>query len=139
MILSEDYDEPRYVISIVTKMVDLHPQTLRHYEQLGLVVPTRSKGNIRLYSQRDIERLRRITRLTQDLGVNLAGVEVILNMAEQLDRLRQEIALLQEEQQARVQYLRDSIRAEILETVRAMIDENDDRWQTIVQELEKRL
>jgi MerR family transcriptional regulator/heat shock protein HspR len=139
MISSEDYDEPRYVISVVTKLVDLHPQTLRHYEDLGLVVPTRSKGNIRLYSQRDIELLRRITRLTQDLGVNLAGVEVVLNMAEQIERLRHEVASLQEELQARVEYLRDSIRSELLETVRAMSNEDDDRWQTIILELEKRL
>ncbi len=139
MIPSEDYDEPRYVISVVTKLVDLHPQTLRHYEDLGLVVPTRSKGNIRLYSQRDIELLRRITRLTQDLGINLAGVEVVLNMAEQIERLRQEVASLQEELQARVEYLRDSIRTELLETIRAMSNEDDDRWQTIILELEKRL
>lgn len=139
MIVSEDYDQPRYVISAVTKLVDLHPQTLRHYEDLGLVVPTRSKGNIRLYSQRDIELLRRITRLTQELGVNLAGVEVVLHMADQIERLRQEIAWLQEEQQVRFEFLRDSVRTELLETVRAMIDEDDDRWQTIICELEKRL
>lgn len=138
MIQSEDYDEPKYVISIVTGLVDLHPQTLRHYENIGLVTPSRSKGNARLYSQRDIELLRRITRLTRDLGVNLAGVEVIFNMAERIEGLQEEIDMLQEELQTRTYYLRESIRAEILETIREMSDENDQRWQEIIQEVERR-
>ena len=139
MIEVEDYDEPKYVISMVTKLVALHPQTLRHYEDLGLVVPTRSKGNIRLYSQRDVELLRLITRLTQDLGVNLAGVEVILNMTAQIESLRQELDRLQEEQRVRAEYLRDAMRTEILELIRAMSDQRDERWQTIIRELEKHL
>lgn len=84
-------DEPYYVISVAARLVNLHPQTLRHYEALGLVVPQRSRGNIRLYSPRDIERLRKITRLTQELGVNLAGVEIILRLSEQLEALQSEL------------------------------------------------
>lgn len=75
-------------------MLEVHPQTLRYYERAGLVQPSRSRGNIRLYSQRDIERLRLIQRLMDDLGVNLAGVEVILNMTERIKELEQEVARL---------------------------------------------
>jgi len=84
--------EPHYAIGVAARLVDLHPQTLRHYEELGLVMPQRSQGNIRLYSPRDIERLRKITRLTQELGVNLAGVEIILRLNQQLKALRAELA-----------------------------------------------
>jgi MerR family transcriptional regulator/heat shock protein HspR len=90
-------DEPCYTIGIVARMVDLHPQTLRNYEQNGLVVPQRSDGNIRLYSQREIERLRKINRLTQELGVNLAGVEIILRMSDQIETLHGQISILQQQ------------------------------------------
>lgn len=83
--------EPIYAISVVSRIVDLHPQTLRHYENLGLLKPTRSGGNRRLYSEHDLERLRLICRLTNDLGVNLAAVEVILNLTEQIETLREEM------------------------------------------------
>jgi len=81
---------------VAARIVELHPQTLRHYENLGLVNPTRSRGNRRLYSERDLERLRLICRLTSDPGVNLAGVEVILNMTEQLRRVREDMARREE-------------------------------------------
>jgi MerR family transcriptional regulator/heat shock protein HspR len=90
-------DEPCYTIGVVARMVDLHPQTLRNYEQIGLVVPHRTAGNIRLYSQRDVDRLHKINRLTQDLGVNLAGVEIILRMTEQIEALQSTIDALQDE------------------------------------------
>jgi MerR family transcriptional regulator/heat shock protein HspR len=89
-------DEPHYVISAAARLVNLHPQTLRYYETLGLVVPQRSRGNMRLYSPHDIERLRKITRLTQELGVNLAGVEIILRLSEQVEALRVELARLED-------------------------------------------
>jgi MerR family transcriptional regulator/heat shock protein HspR len=82
-------DEPMYVISVAARLVEMHPQTLRYYERAGLVKPTRSRGRIRLYSQRDIDRLRKIARLVDDLGVNLAGVEVILNLTEKLQVMQQ--------------------------------------------------
>lgn len=85
------YEEPLYYISVVAKMLELHPQTLRNYERLGLVDPQRSEGNVRLYSQRDVDRLQKINRLTDELGVNLAGVEVILNLLDRIDELQSEM------------------------------------------------
>lgn len=90
-------DEPCYTIGIVARMVDLHPQTLRNYEQMGLVKPQRSDGNIRLYSEREVERLRKINRLTQELGINLAGVEVILRMSDQIESLQLQIEQLEQQ------------------------------------------
>ncbi len=84
-------DEPMYVISVAARLVNMHPQTLRYYERAGLIHPTRSRGRIRLYSQRDIERLLKISRLIDDLGVNLAGVEVILRLTESLEQARLEL------------------------------------------------
>jgi MerR family transcriptional regulator/heat shock protein HspR len=84
-------DEPMYVISVAARLVNMHPQTLRYYERAGLLKPTRSRGHIRLYSQRDIERLRKIARLTDSLGVNLAGVEVILRLTETLAQVQVEL------------------------------------------------
>jgi MerR family transcriptional regulator/heat shock protein HspR len=81
-------NKPLYIISIVSEMLDLHPQTLRQYERLGLVSPKRTQGNTRLYSEDDLETLKFILTLTKDLGVNLAGVEVILNMRQQIDELQ---------------------------------------------------
>lgn len=77
-----------YMISVVADMFDIHPQTLRAYEREGLLRPARTNGNTRLYSQEDIERIELILRLTKDLGVNLAGVEVILNMRERMDEMQ---------------------------------------------------
>lgn len=99
-------DEPVYVISVAAKLVNLHPQTLRHYERIGLVTPARSDGNVRLYSDRDIERLRKIVRLTDDLGVNLAGVEVILKMAEQIEELQEQMEQMEAEFRAEIERLR---------------------------------
>src|SRR3954452_4221180 len=73
-----DKDQPRYVISVAAQILGVHPQTLRLYEREGLVEPKRTGGKIRLYSERDIERVRRVLRLTNDLGVNLAGAEILL-------------------------------------------------------------
>ncbi|MEE9181627.1 MAG: helix-turn-helix transcriptional regulator [candidate division NC10 bacterium] len=83
---------PYYMISVVAEMFDVHPQTLRTYEREGLIRPTRTEGNTRLYSQEDLERIELILRLTNELRVNLAGVEVILNMREQMENMRQEMA-----------------------------------------------
>ncbi|HML24783.1 MAG TPA: MerR family transcriptional regulator [Aggregatilinea sp.] len=88
-------DEPCYTIGIVARMVELHPQTLRNYEQMGLVVPQRSGGNIRLYSQREVDRLMKINRLTQELGVNLAGVEIILRLSDQIESLQDQLEALE--------------------------------------------
>jgi MerR family transcriptional regulator/heat shock protein HspR len=92
--MEEDY-EPRYVISIAAKMLGIHAQTLRYYERMGLIDPSRSRGNIRLYSRRDVERLQQIKTLMNDLGVNLAGVEVILHMAQRMAEMEQQIQKLE--------------------------------------------
>jgi MerR family transcriptional regulator/heat shock protein HspR len=89
-------DQPCYIISVAARLVGLHPQTLRYYESQGLIKPRRSPGNKRLYSPRDIERLRQIQRLTTELGVNLAGVEAILHLAEEMAKLEAELALMEE-------------------------------------------
>lgn len=84
-------DRPLYVISVAAELVDMHPQTLRLYERKGLIEPSRSAGKTRLYSQRDITHLREIRRLTQELGVNLAGVEEIIKLRRKLDVLQDEM------------------------------------------------
>jgi MerR family transcriptional regulator/heat shock protein HspR len=91
------YDEPVYLISIVAKILDIHPQTLRQYERENLVKPSRSNGRIRLYSQRDIDRIKLILRLTRELGVNLAGVDIILRLKENVDEMENEMASLRYE------------------------------------------
>jgi len=84
--------EPCYVISVVARMLGVHAQTLRYYEKAGLIEPSRSKGRVRLYSNRDIERLRQVRTLMNDLGINLAGVEVILRLTERIEALEQQMA-----------------------------------------------
>jgi len=91
------YDEPVYLISVVANMLNIHPQTLRQYERDGLIEPSRTQGRMRLYSQRDIDRMKMILRLTRDLGVNLAGVDVILRLKEQMEKMEQEIDHLKAE------------------------------------------
>ncbi|ECQ5881767.1 TPA: heat shock transcriptional regulator HspR [Campylobacter coli] len=97
--MEHHYDEPVYLISVVAKVLSIHPQTLRQYEREGLIEPSRTDGKIRLYSQRDIDRIKLILRLTRDMGVNLAGVDVILKLKNQLhefenliDELRLELS-----------------------------------------------
>ncbi len=88
------YDEPVYLISIVAKILDIHPQTLRQYERENLICPSRSDGRIRLYSQRDIDKIKLILRLTRELGVNLAGVDVVLRLKNKMEAMEKEIAEL---------------------------------------------
>ena len=90
-------DEPLYSISVAARIIGVHAQTLRHYERAGLLTPSRSSGRIRLYSQIDINRLRQIQRLINDLGVNLAGAEVIIRLTERLQQL--ELALADAERE----------------------------------------
>jgi len=80
-----------YMISAVSEQFGLHPQTLRMYEREGLLKPSRSEGNTRLYTEDDLERLQVIVKLTRDLGVNLAGVEIILNMRERMEQMQSQI------------------------------------------------
>ncbi len=84
-------DEASYMISVVAKKYNIHPQTLRLYEREGLLKPSRTEGNTRLYSTQDLQRLETILSLTRELGVNLAGVEIILNMREKIERMQSEV------------------------------------------------
>jgi MerR family transcriptional regulator/heat shock protein HspR len=95
----EEMEEPVFVISIAARMVGMHAQTLRQYERIGLVEPKRTRGNIRMYSRADVARLRTVQRLINDLGVNLAGVEVILQMREKMQAMEDEIERLRRELQ----------------------------------------
>jgi len=88
--------EPKYVISIAARMVGIEAHTLRYYEKVGLVRPHRSKGRIRYYSEADIERLREIKTLMDDLGVNLAGVEVVFHLVERIADMQRQIQRLEE-------------------------------------------
>jgi MerR family transcriptional regulator/heat shock protein HspR len=87
-------DEPVYLISVAARMCGLHPQTLRLYERLGLIQPHRVGNSKRLYSEADIARLRRIQRLTQQMGVNLAGVEIILRLLDRIEQMNREMSEL---------------------------------------------
>jgi MerR family transcriptional regulator/heat shock protein HspR len=90
-------DKGRYMISVAAELVGMHPQTLRIYEQKGLVRPKRTAGNTRLYSERDLERLRLIQRLTTELGLNLAGVEHVLRLEDQLRKMQARFDRLERE------------------------------------------
>ncbi len=87
--MRHDEQEPVYLISIVARLLNTHPQTLRMYERFGLIEPQR-RGHTRLFSAADLERVRRIQHLTQDLGVNLAGVEVVFKLLEEMEQLRRD-------------------------------------------------
>lgn len=88
MAVNDDRKKPLFMISVVAEMLDIHPQTLRLYEREGLVIPKRTEGHTRLYSQDDIDKLKCVLRLTRELGVNLAGVEVILSMREKMEQMQ---------------------------------------------------
>jgi MerR family transcriptional regulator, heat shock protein HspR len=92
----DDYDAAVYVISVAADLADLHPQTLRAYEREGLLTPARTSGGTRRYSRRDVDRLRFIRTLTQDEGLNLAGVRVVLDMGEKLEAARHRIGELEQ-------------------------------------------
>ena len=89
--MAKSKSKAAYMISSVAEQYEIHPQTLRLYEREGLLKPSRSEGNTRLYTDGDLERLEVILHLTRDLGVNLAGVEIILNMREKMDRMQSQI------------------------------------------------
>ena len=107
-------DRPRYTISVAAELVGMHPQTLRIYESKGLVRPGRTPGGTRLYSERDVERLRVIQRLTTEVGLNLAGVQRVLVLEDEMERLRRRVAQLERQMREEVdrvhkQYRRDLV------------------------------
>ncbi len=107
-------DRPRYMISVAADIVGMHPQTLRIYEQKGLVRPGRTPGGTRLYSERDLERLRLIQRLTTELGLNLAGVEQVLALQDELGKLRARVARLEREMREAVQQVHKEYRRDLV-------------------------
>jgi MerR family transcriptional regulator, heat shock protein HspR len=108
---SRDGDSARgvYMISVAAELAGMHPQTLRIYEARGLITPKRSPKNTRLYSQDDVERLRRIQALTNELGVNLAGVEKVFELEGEIDRMRRRVRALERQAERVQQELRDEI------------------------------
>ncbi|HEV2125169.1 MAG TPA: MerR family transcriptional regulator [Chloroflexota bacterium] len=106
-------DEPCFTIGVVHQMIGLHPQTLRHYERLGLVRPHRKDSNIRMYSAKDLERIALIKRWIDEFGVNLAGVEVMLKMQEQIEQMRierdREVQRMRDEYETEIRRLKDAL------------------------------
>ena len=105
---------PRYMISVAADLVGIHPQTLRIYEAKGLVRPKRTPGNTRLYSEADLVRLREIQRLTTELGLNLAGVERVLSLQDELARVRAQLAKLEREMRQAVEQTHRQYRRELV-------------------------
>jgi MerR family transcriptional regulator/heat shock protein HspR len=107
-------DRPRYMISVAADLVGMHPQTLRIYEAKGLIRPQRTSGNTRLYSEADLERLRLIQQLTTELGLNLAGVEQVMHMQDEVTRMRRQLERLERQMREAIdqvhrQYRRDLV------------------------------
>jgi MerR family transcriptional regulator/heat shock protein HspR len=107
-------DRPRYMISVAADLVGMHPQTLRIYESKGLVTPKRTAGNTRLYSEADLDRLRLINQLTQELGLNLAGVEHVIRLEEQLRRMQRRMERLEREMREQIAEVRRQYSAELV-------------------------
>ena len=109
-----DFERPIYMISVAAELVGMHPQTLRIYESKGLVRPKRTAGNTRLYSERDVERLRVIQRLTTELGLNLSGVELVLKLEDQLQRMQSRIDRLEREKREAVEQVHKNYRRDLV-------------------------
>jgi MerR family transcriptional regulator, heat shock protein HspR len=107
-------DRPRYMISVAAELVGMHPQTLRLYEARGLVRPGRTSGGTRLYSEKNLERLRLIQRLTTELGLNLAGVEQVLRMQDELNRMRRRMDRMERELRAEIAEVHRSYKRELV-------------------------
>ena len=107
-------DHPRYMISVAAELVGMHPQTLRMYENKGLVRPKRTPGGTRLYSDNDLERLRTIQRLTTELGLNLAGVEHVLRLQDELVRMRSRLDRMEREMRRAIDDVHRSYRRDLV-------------------------
>ena len=107
-------ERPRYMISVAAELVGMHPQTLRIYEQKGLVQPKRTAGNTRLYSDADVERLRLIHRLTNEAGLNLAGVERVLHLEDELQYARRRLDRLEQEMRKTIADVHRSYRRDLV-------------------------
>ncbi len=111
----DDKNRPKYSISVVAEMFEIHPQTLRLYEREGLMKPQRTERNTRMYCDNDIERLKSILNLTQEMGVNLAGVEVILRMREQIEETKEQMERMRTGMEELLQKLHDKIQSQFTE------------------------
>jgi MerR family transcriptional regulator/heat shock protein HspR len=109
-----DDDRPRYMISVAADLVGMHPQTLRIYEQKGLVRPQRTSGNTRLYSEADLERLKLIQRLTTELGLNLAGVEMVIGLEDQMNRMQRRMERMEREMRERMRDVERQYKRELV-------------------------
>jgi MerR family transcriptional regulator/heat shock protein HspR len=107
-------DRPRYMISIAADLVGMHPQTLRIYENKGLIRPKRTNGGTRLYSDRDVERLKLIQRLTSELGLNLAGVEHVLRLEDELQRMRRRLDRMERQMRETIQEVHRQYRRDLV-------------------------
>jgi MerR family transcriptional regulator/heat shock protein HspR len=107
-------DRPCYMISVAADLVGMHPQTLRIYESKGLIRPKRTAGNTRLYSEADVERLKLIQRLTTELGLNLAGVEHVLRLEDELLRLRRRFDRMEREMRQTIQEVHRQYRRDLV-------------------------
>jgi MerR family transcriptional regulator/heat shock protein HspR len=107
-------NRPRYMISVAADLVGMHPQTLRIYETKGLLRPKRTAGNTRLYSEGDLERLRLIQRLTNELGLNLAGVEQVLRLEDELQRLHRRLDRMEREMREAINQVHRQYRRELV-------------------------
>jgi MerR family transcriptional regulator, heat shock protein HspR len=107
-------DRPRYTISVAAELVGMHPQTLRIYESKGLVRPGRPPGGTRLYSERDVERLHAIQRLTTEVGLNLAGVQRVLVLEDEMARLRRRVAQLERQMREEVERVHKQYRRDLV-------------------------
>jgi MerR family transcriptional regulator/heat shock protein HspR len=107
-------DRPRYMISVAADFVGMHPQTLRIYESKGLIRPKRTAGNTRLYSEADLDRLRLIQRLTNELGLNLAGVEQVLRLEDELLRMRRRLDRMEREMREAINEVHRQYRRELV-------------------------
>jgi MerR family transcriptional regulator/heat shock protein HspR len=107
-------ERPRYMISVAAELVGMHPQTLRIYESKGLIRPKRTSGNTRLYSEADLERLRLIQQLTNELGLNLAGVEQVLELQDQVERMRRRLVRMEREMRVAVNEVHRQYRRELV-------------------------
>ena len=107
-------DRPIYMISVAAELVGMHPQTLRMYEQKGLVRPKRTAGNTRLYSDLDVERLRLIQQLTTEVGLNLAGVERVLHLQDELGRMHRRLERMEREMRSAIEQVHRSYRREVV-------------------------
>jgi MerR family transcriptional regulator/heat shock protein HspR len=105
---------PRYMISVAADLVGMHPQTLRIYESKGLIRPKRTAGNTRLYSEADVERLRLIQRLTNELGLNLAGVEQVLRLEDELQRMHRRLDRMEREMREAISQVHRQYRRELV-------------------------